>query len=767
MLEHEDVYEGEVLVERGATIPHGRGTLTSAAGQHCYVGDFVHRWRDGYGKLVTARFVLWCKWRMNRPDLTGSARVDYPNGDRYSGFLSLQQSSSPSSGPRLSRFSHWVLSTVPVRHRWGELVYHNGDRYFGEWEADTAHGFGCYTTRAGDRYVGRFLGGRFHDTGALFMTSYLFEGKRHMEGVGLGLPTPHLSRTPSLMCVLDGVWAKGRFTGEGHVTLPNEVRITAEWKSATEPYEGEVVFPSNPFLRVDDGAHRWREGFHWEPLLGGMFAGAKQGEYVASAANREELAQSPSWDAKRHAVTQFLLTNGPIRNALRIFRRCFYHSYGSCGASSEIGSGDGACWLGWCGLRNAFGGCIHQGRGRPITARDLKWALLDILSLTRSVQRWVAEMLGVEHEETLNQCGAAALVGRWTIDEVLRDVHDVLLNLYIHVYSQEDDCLSTTLAQMRGCITLDDMGVQFARRHHEERLFHPYADAIHCLEQLNAERKTLSGKLRVLLQWSRDIDVSTRLAQACVEDASLFARSGGIHSQPQHGSVDDLLPIHQYVLSQSRVQHLYAHTRLLVDLAGEADYIEPSSQECFCVTTLQVCVLTLPRLHQLLKDKEGVLVPAAFFVDQMASIVEKATSECEGPLGEWVLVARGYIKAWVPHLLTTLAGMPPLQEGSTIALCGKGSPIGEEIEVIPLGDGSLPPAARLVCFGLAGSLLACVGLPLYLETLDSSLTVVNLELDYAFLAPSLPHSPQLFLRPDRRILPSLLLHAAHSLLSRV
>lgn len=798
-LDCEDEYTGEVIRERGVAAPHGRGTLRSCSGRHCYTGEFSHGWRDGYGEYVTDRYALWCRWRMNRPDLTNSCRVDYPNGDRYCGFLALQTDPAASkalracdngSAGRVSKFSSWAQSTSLVRVRWGELVTAAGDRYFGEWEKDRPHGFGGYAARSGDRYVGRFRQGKFCGTGTLFSLSYAQDGISGLpEGAFLSSTNADNvgAAPPRSVCVFDGVWEEGRFLGEGHVTLPGGTRVSADWRSSSQPVDGEVVFKVAPgCLRSRRGplggppdrgvGGGWHECFHWEPLLCGAPGEVRKRELEASKPFRDRLTlasnsglhggcgedggRSPtttttgSAESLRAILLDFLGMSHQLRAAVRVFRRFFFFFYGTCGHRGEIAAGRGGNALGWCSQRNPFGGCIHASSGRAVTAADLHSALGDLFSFTRSALRWTADMLG---DDLLRRMDAANVpvdltVGRWTADTVLADTHDVLLNLYSHVYAAEGAEVDKALGRLRGRATLDDMGVAFARRYNEERLFDPYADAVHCIEQLGEAGHTLSSKLAVLAQWARDIDLSTRLAQvsgnapprassssSSVHVAAAPLTSCSVTAAPssgralQSGSADDLLPIYQYVLSQARLRHLYAHTRMLADFAEEPTYVDATSHDSFCVTHFEMCAMTLPRLHLGLRDRDGVLVPASFFDDRLCSALARiplaarsgAVRTPDLSAEDLASIALGYLAGWLPDVLVCLAAAPrPLPgvvhfsvAGSADARDGlfpagwrRAALLDSLLDSLGGDAGGDTGAVRDFCWRAAGSVLDAVGI---------------------------------------------------------
>ena len=42
----------------------------------------------------------------------------------------------------------------------GEMTWPGGDKYIGDWEDDTRHGFGLYLYHSGNRYKGQYVGGQ-------------------------------------------------------------------------------------------------------------------------------------------------------------------------------------------------------------------------------------------------------------------------------------------------------------------------------------------------------------------------------------------------------------------------------------------------------------------------------------------------------------------------------------------------------------------------------------------------------------------------------
>ena len=237
-MEFNDEYVGEAAMHPATKqiVPHGKGALQSFSGKHCYVGDFAMRVRCGNGKIATEKYVLWCRWKDNRPDFVVSARIDYTNGDKYCGYLQAVTENALVSLLRsnglintMSKFSVWVNTTVMKKDRWGELVYSNGSRYYGQWDADEQSGFGCFVHTNGDRYIGMWDHGKYDGRGVLFVSK--------------GAPW-----------VYDGFWRAGTFCPINQTTVPCTTLIP-------DDVDGKLVLPCRTVIcRVlgiqHDGARR-------------------------------------------------------------------------------------------------------------------------------------------------------------------------------------------------------------------------------------------------------------------------------------------------------------------------------------------------------------------------------------------------------------------------------------------------------------------------------------------------------------------------------
>lgn len=607
-----DEYVGEAIFAGDKQRPHGQGSLYSASGCHTYIGDFVNGALDGNGKLMTPRYVLYSRWKSDKPDFTFGARVDYSEGDRYFGFVTAYRTAKPSAkAVQTSAFFSYFDNHDLYRTRWGEMVWRDKTRYFGHWERNERHGFGIYLLQNGDRYIGGWSEGLYHGNGVLFT-----------------------AKGP----IYDGIWTNGVFTPgvpvkRGFVPQPDHlgslivascgVKLVGAWRSVTEVIS--ATMERLPVFRGDTEQHQYAVTSSWTPLLCGRSATSKLKDAERFVPFKQQLTAASTKEQFCSVLCTVMDDVRSFENAFKVFERAFFFCYGCCGVSSEIGSGLGNSPLGWChGRLGHAGGCYHHGRGTPIEQHHVAAAVGDLISLVFAAKEYLSDLYGYEelvsHMEALD---AESAVNRTILDCAMRNVHPVLLNLYIQVYNTQQSDIDCALHQLSK-VTPDDLGVVFARGSDTDgKLFVPYSDAINSLKELT-RASTLSDALACLRRWSREIDLGTKAAQLQLHYGGLSP--GQNHGAPQSGSADDLLPIHQYVMIKAAVPHLYAHTRLLIDFASGDQFVDATSQDAFCSTTLRACVSILPELRLDVRDAHNIVTPVSVFekrVEDALDFVER------------------------------------------------------------------------------------------------------------------------------------------------
>jgi hypothetical protein len=648
-----DVYTGEVTtrIDGNVLIPHGHGTLQSSRARHCYVGSFKHQLRHGWGKLVTPTYALWGAWKDNRPDLSTAVRMDFPDGSKFCGYMEVLQSPVPTTPEPVSRFSQYILSVSFIKSGWGEIVYSDGRRYFGQWAHNVATGFGCLLNTDGERFIGMWRKGIFHGAGV------------HVAANGL---------------VYDGLWTDGRFhCSNGDVIFSRQIRLRGDWDDAHRFRNATVVLPDRRAME-----RQFRITSVFEPLLLGATEAARRKAVAAIAPLKTQLDTAETVEQLDKIFTAHLQSNECFTNALKIVRRVFYFFYGTCGSSSLRGAGQRNNRLGWCYLRRSFGGCIHRALNGSVIDEPLVFdALGDLLSFVVSCHRWFMHHLG-NAKEVIEDLDGSAIMSRRILDAVMDLVHAPLMNLYRHAYASEQLLLDAALHRLAS-ITMDDIGVSFARTKTND-LFVPYASAMNALQRIS-RATTLSMKLNTLVRWTIDIDDETRMNQiglhsdeAMVRVSEFFERrrqllrddpdavvpiAEGIDGPERHslasamnivgGSLDDLFPIHQYVLMKAGVPDLSAHARMIAHLADVDWLLDPTARESFCVTNFKACVTVVAEMHPAIRDLTGVVAPASAVVRRVEDVSETLLY---GFTATFAPVAAGYLASALDWLTASADG---------------------------------------------------------------------------------------------------------------
>jgi hypothetical protein len=540
IMEFGDVYTGEVAEHpgRGVSVPHGRGTLQSGRGRHSYVGGFQYQQRHGWGKLITPAFVMWGAWKYNRPDLTSAFRLDLPDGSKYCGYVTALQSLTPSTPRPVSRFTQYVLSTSYAKAGWGEIVYPDGRRYFGQWSQDLATGYGCLLGTDGERYVGMWSAGVFHGAGVRFTNNDV---------------------------VYDGTWAEGRFRCfDGKVIFARQIRLRGNWDDVDCFKNATVMLPDRrqaelPFLITS----------HFDHLMLTAAGAVCPKKIVAvdeplraviervAAATAEQINEIFAAHLKENAI---------FTRALKIFQQLFYFVYGACGSSAL----DGCCAL------RSLGGCMHRPTTRRLNDHKLVFdALGDILSFVTSSHRWFVRHLGPERG--IDNLNGNRVLLRHILDSVLELVHPPLMKLYQDAYAAEQLALDASRDRLRA------MPVDHLPNSPRART---YDQALNTLQELMTSN-TFSAKLTNLVRWCNDIDDAMRLDGA--ETNWLPSTSS---------SLDERAPIPQYLLIQAEASDLAAHARMIAHFADVDWLLDPTSRESSCVANFKACVARLATTQQ-------------------------------------------------------------------------------------------------------------------------------------------------------------------------
>ena len=113
------------------------------------------------------------------------------------------------------------------RHGHGVFYFHDGDKYDGEWINDQKHGHGVYYFSNGDKYDGEFRNGDFNGHGV----AYCYNGDKY-----------------------DGQWRDGKFHGHGvHYSSGN--KYDGEWRDGKQNGHGILYYNNG-----DKYDGEWRDG---------------------------------------------------------------------------------------------------------------------------------------------------------------------------------------------------------------------------------------------------------------------------------------------------------------------------------------------------------------------------------------------------------------------------------------------------------------------------------------------------------------------------
>jgi hypothetical protein len=570
---------------------------------------------------------------------------------------------------KMSSFSIYIAQTNFAREGWGEAVHPDGRHVFGRWENDELCGFGTQMTPDGERYIGMFHNSKFHGFGVLFLPNGAICEGEWASGV---FKNAAGAITIPNRCVLTGQFNDRATFNRVSLTLldaANHSREDVETGLSfvtRAQYESLFFWATNPQILREEALQLA------VPILA-MIDNLEDPMTAAATVEKEirsRLAKTRRFD-----------------NALRVAQRVIFFQYGSCGAPSHARSGNGRATLGiltnhhltnshqqqqqqvpqqkdsnnisnnnstptttttptsssssmkkpvsaseaigWCETQKT-GGCIHTGSGVAITSQTARQLFDDMLSFSASCRKYWQSLLQIgkqirktnaakgttkknnggdqdedEEDEIVSETEVLNAVSRCAFDAIYGACRRLTMNVFIHAFYYEQTAAEAALERLRD-VTLNDVGINFGRQS-DDGLFNIYADATRALEGAFAS-SVPTEILHGLHRWSQSIDSATRESQHSIG-----------------GSADDLIPIHQFVLLRARIPHLVPMTKLVSWLGEQPCFVEPTSAESFCLTTLQACVATLHDLRANIRDIDGVLQsPSALDakVDDALSLLE-------------------------------------------------------------------------------------------------------------------------------------------------
>eukprot|EP01062_Namystynia_karyoxenos_P070757 TRINITY_DN6611_c0_g1_i1.p1 TRINITY_DN6611_c0_g1~~TRINITY_DN6611_c0_g1_i1.p1 ORF type:complete len:1288 (+),score=389.41 TRINITY_DN6611_c0_g1_i1:108-3971(+) len=567
-------YEGQMQAGRA----HGVGESV-VQGVCQYRGHWEHGVRQGEGSLLVfapARWALHCSWSKDRIENGCLALVEHASGDRYFGYISA---SAPQAAG--DSFAAYVRSVTVLRNGIGELCSASKDRYYGSWVSGRRTWFGVQIYADGSKYYGLWDADTRDRRGTQLRTDgAVYEGAwRRDEPNGHGvllLPSGFSVRGQWKGDALSAraqcspaaheasMWSRTRAAatlglGLSSVQRPKQERVGGRWRDFTHHMEDD--------LQDERRRLEHPQSAFMQPLIAALQRPAGEPptlELVAALTEQEAAGLRP--DYEKLLVSYIKSSFGRPRKVLGSiaawFHRYFVFMYGSCRGSDEIGGGPSTgdmaggyldqghflkaqggrrhdwaqSWnkhLSYCANKNHFGGCIHQGPGTKIDASHLHNACEDLTAFLYKLHSCSWHAFGAPLTELLQQrMELGPVLFRTVNDLVMQSISPVLRNLYRATHRKEDQALALKLLSLQG-VTLDDLGVNFARDRDGEALFQPYDAAIRALHDLE-KRTCVASKLLCLRTVAQEIDRQAMLNQLKVRSGETRAASPTPQKQPSN-----------------------------------------------------------------------------------------------------------------------------------------------------------------------------------------------------------------------------------------
>lgn len=154
-------------------------------------------------------------------DYTGTAEVEYPNKDTYSGDFKngLKEGSGTYTFNNGDKYIGQFKNNL--QHGIGKTEYAKGGKYNGRYENGTRHGEGVYVYANGDIYSGSWKNGKKHGKGTYIVNNCKLEGNNYMK--------------------VAGEWINGDIT-EGKWIFPNKTYYEGIFEKNMPKNKGKWVF---------------------------------------------------------------------------------------------------------------------------------------------------------------------------------------------------------------------------------------------------------------------------------------------------------------------------------------------------------------------------------------------------------------------------------------------------------------------------------------------------------------------------------------------
>ena len=555
--------------------PRGIGEM-SLNSCYAFRGYFVNGMRQGNGSVLIlchgTELMIHASWIANRIDDKRPAKIEYANGDLYYGVITAttahiaDENSFPSylktltvqrsgigelcSRDREGRQERYFGTFKQNQRAWfGVQIYGSGAKYYGQWEGGIRSGLGTQLNSDGSIFEGLWKKDEPCGQGSLLLPNGSI-----VNGVWKGDSLPSKAKcTPNAM--EPSMWSKTQVACSWGTELPNSMywtrqeRIGTRWRSLIASVASEFAAEKQKnesqesiFLRV---VLQYLKG------LGRISIHQSASLEILpflKPADLKDLRPQLSSALSKYLQSAFdSRSRHPLASMCTWFQRYFMFLYGTCASNDEIGSGPNTAIfkggyfsdsvfdelkvpsgtkpespitcspakknrLSYCFTRSHFGGCIHRSRNTKISKLHLHNAHEDIVTFLYRFKDCVRKCLGNPIADMLQSSNIDESIYRRINDKVvLSRAYPILRNLYSVVYRRDDYKFKWKLQTLKN-VTLDDIGVTFARNKEEEKLFHPYDASITELSGLQ-QFGSLSDKLSCLRKVATEIDSHTIVNQ--------------------------------------------------------------------------------------------------------------------------------------------------------------------------------------------------------------------------------------------------------------
>eukprot|EP01060_Flectonema_neradi_P033845 TRINITY_DN5789_c0_g1_i2.p1 TRINITY_DN5789_c0_g1~~TRINITY_DN5789_c0_g1_i2.p1 ORF type:complete len:672 (+),score=72.26 TRINITY_DN5789_c0_g1_i2:227-2017(+) len=443
-----------------------------------------------------------------------------------------------------------------LRTWFGVQIFGSGAKYYGQWEGGIRSGVGTQLNSDGSIFEG--LWKKDEPTG---QGSLLLPNGSIVSGTWKGDTLPSKAKcTPNAM--EPSMWSKTQVAYSWGTELPNNMywtrqeRIGTRWRS--------LIASVAPEFTIEKQKNESQESIFLRVVLQYLKGLGRVSLHHSASLDILPLLKPADYKELRpqlsSALTKYLQSafnsgsRHPLASMCTWFQRYFMFLYGTCAANDEIGSGPSTAMyksgyfndsvydelkvpsgrpdpvspstptattstsqpkknrLSYCSTRAHFGGCIHRGRSSKISKLHLHNAHEDITTFLYRFKDCVKKCLGTQISDLLQSSRIDEGIYKRINDKVvLSRAYPILRNLYSVVYRKEDYKFKWKLQTLKN-VTLDDIGVTFARNKDEEKLFMPYAASITELSSLQ-KFTNLADKLGCLRKVASEIDSHTIVNQ--------------------------------------------------------------------------------------------------------------------------------------------------------------------------------------------------------------------------------------------------------------